>query len=239
MKNILDNVDNTENKSKKVSSDELSKIAHELKNCLTTISGYTQLVLREIDETFPFYEELKVIERESKRCNNLIYQCLNCANNQINTEPLLLNLHQIIEDSLILVYPQVKTKRINVIKEYASVLPKIKGHDHQLKQVMINILDNALEALNDFGELHIKTEHIRNEIILKIRDSGLGILDKHLSEIFNPFFTTKPFGEGTGLGLTVAQAIVKQHKGYIRVESKQGYGTTFHLHFPAYENEQI
>jgi signal transduction histidine kinase len=123
--------------------------------------------------------------------------------------------------------------KADVYKEYGNI-PKIYCHPQELNQVFMNILVNASQAIEGKGEIRISTgdDHDGN-IEIKIQDNGIGIPEENISKLFNPFFTTKDVGKGTGLGLHVAYSIIQKHRGTIEVESKVGVGTTFIVKIPA------
>ena len=101
----------------------------------------------------------------------------------------------------------------------------------KIRQVLVNMLMNAIHAMSPGGKLTLEIQHIKHEVIIHIRDNGIGMTEEQLSQVFDPFFTTKA-GEGTGLGLSISQAIVKEHEGRIEVRSQKGTGTTFSIFLP-------
>lgn len=126
----------------------------------------------------------------------------------------------------------------NEIKYHCTVhkdlqpLPPILCYPGQLNQVFMNLIINASQAINDEGEIAIETRALEDEVLVRIADTGEGIPQKNIPKLFNPFFTTKPIGEGTGLGLSVSYGIIKRHNGRIEVESELGTGTTFSIYLP-------
>jgi two-component system, NtrC family, sensor kinase len=139
-----------------------------------------------------------------------------------------------IESTLNVVWNELKYKA-TVLKDYGE-LPPVMCNPQQLNQVFMNILVNAAQAITDRGEIAIKTRHLDEHVEITIRDTGCGIPKANISRIFNPFFTTKEVGKGTGLGLNVAYNIVKKHNGTITVESQVGQGTTFIIKIPVHQN---
>ncbi|MEZ5056780.1 MAG: ATP-binding protein [Saprospiraceae bacterium] len=144
----------------------------------------------------------------------------------------LVDLHEGLESTLEILQSQIK-KRAVVIKNYGQI-PKLLCMPGKINQAFLNIINNALQAMETMGELTISTEHdIKNDlIIVKIKDTGKGMDEATKSRLFEPFFTTKPVGEGTGLGLAITYGIIEDHKGKIQVESTPGVGTTFAILFP-------
>ena len=140
------------------------------------------------------------------------------------------DIHEGLESTLNVVAHEIKYKA-KLVKDYAPI-PKIECLPFQLNQVFMNLLVNAAQAIEDQGEIRIRTEADDNEVRVIISDSGKGISEAHLHRIFEPFFTTKPVGKGTGLGLSVSYGIIQKHGGRIDVSSEVGKGTTFVVHLP-------
>ncbi len=138
-----------------------------------------------------------------------------------------------LDSTLNVVNNELKYKA-NVVKDFGE-LPIIKCYPHQLNQVFMNILVNAAQAMENMGEIHIKTRLSAGNIEVMISDNGSGIPEENLTRIFDPFFTTKDVGKGTGLGMNIAYNIIKKHKGTINVESTLGAGTTFNIKLPVDE----
>jgi signal transduction histidine kinase len=139
-----------------------------------------------------------------------------------------------IESTLNVVWNELKYKA-TILKDYGE-LPPVMCMPQQLNQVFMNLLVNAAQAITDKGEIAIKTRHLDGHVEITIGDTGCGIPKVNISRIFNPFFTTKEVGKGTGLGLNVAYNIVKKHNGTINVESQVGLGTTFTINIPVCQN---
>jgi signal transduction histidine kinase len=144
-----------------------------------------------------------------------------------------IDIHQSLADSLTLLQYKIRKGQIEVIKEWDQSLPLLKANVASLNQVWTNLLDNALDAMEETkgGTLQIRTEMDGRYICVTISDNGKGIPSSIQPHIFEPFFTTKNVGKGTGLGLDVVQRIIRQHQGSIRVESRPG-NTRFILSFP-------
>ncbi len=136
---------------------------------------------------------------------------------------------------ILLVSTETKKKKINVIKNYASDLPLIQMDREQIKQVFLNILINGIQATSEHGKITVKTRSFMKpggELYIQIEftDTGCGIPEEHLEDIFNPFFTTK--STGSGLGLSISHQIVQDHSGYIDVESQLDKGSSFSVNLP-------
>jgi len=143
------------------------------------------------------------------------------------------DVNECIETTLNIVWNELKYKA-TVTKEYGDI-PLTKCYPRQLNQVFMNILVNAAQAIEEKGEIRIKSWHDNGSIFVSISDTGPGIPEENLNRIFEPFFTTKEVGKGTGLGLSITYDIVKKHGGNIKVESKLGQGTTFVVSIPVVE----
>lgn len=145
--------------------------------------------------------------------------------------PEFVDIHKQLDATLTLVWNKLKYK-INVQKEYGK-LPLVKCWASQLNQVFLNIVVNAIQAIEEKGTISIKTRVVEDEHVeICIGDTGKGISSEDLTKIFEPFFTTKPVGQGTGLGLHMSKNIIKRHNGDITVESRSGYGTSFKIQLP-------
>lgn len=145
-------------------------------------------------------------------------------------EPDWADLNEGLESTINIVWNELKYKA-TLHRDYGD-LPKVSCYPHQLNQVFMNLLVNAAQAIPERGQIWVKTWADADQVYIDIRDTGSGIPEDHLSKIFDPFFTTKPVGQGTGLGLSIVYGIVERHGGMIRVNSRVGEGTTFHLTFP-------
>ena len=150
-----------------------------------------------------------------------------------------MDLHQAANDMLLFCKKDFKEKRIVVRKKFDPALPLIHAVHDQIKQVILNCLNNAQEAIPDHGgTIQLSTEHTDQTVLLHIRDTGKGIIDSDIVYIFEPFFSTKPAVEGTGLGLSVSYGIMKSHRGKIEVTDTSSHGTTFTISFPRQRTEE-
>lgn len=211
-------------------------LAHEIRNPLGGIRGAAQLLRREMDSHPSFAQYTDIVIREVDRVNHLIEQLLDLSRPpKLNLAPL--NIHELLDDVLLLEMQTVREHKVEVRKRFDPSLPPIRGDRAQLTQLFLNLIRNALQAINGQGWLTITTRietdfHIREQgkmrgkfIWVDIEDNGPGIREQDLPHIFSPFFTTK--NNGTGLGLAICYRIVKEHGGLIRVESREGNGATF------------
>lgn len=210
-------------------------LAHEIRNPLGGIRGAAQLLRRGLDPNSSLCEYTDIMVREVDRLNKLIEQLLDLSRPlQLTLEPV--NIHEILDDVLLLQSQAGETAAI-VRKVFDPSLPPIRGDRAQLTQVFLNLVKNALEAMNGGGSLTVVTRletdyYVRDHgtgrnrfIRVEISDEGKGIKEEDMAQIFSPFFSTK--NTGTGLGLAICYNIIKEHSGTIRVETTEGKGTTF------------
>ena len=211
-----------------------SGVAHEINNPLGVILGYTQLLLRGEKNISERYVDLKTIEKHVRNCKTIVEDLLSFSRKS-ETQKEMLDIHLIIEDVLTFVQHHSDIEHIVLEKEYSPGVQPLLVDEKKIKQVLINLVVNAIHAVGTKGHIWISTDlgEPAGDLIVKVRDDGHGIEKKHLKNIFDPFFTTKPTGEGTGLGLSVSYGIIKNHGGHILVDSKTGVGTTFTVILPA------
>jgi len=214
-------------------------IAHEINNPLGGILIYASLMAEDLPEDDAKRGDLARIVQEASRCKDIVKSLLEFAR---QTEPKMepTDINRAITDGLFFLENQALFHNIKIIKNLDPFLPFIRGNASQLKQVLINIIVNAAEAMRGNGTLTI-TSHPspdRKSIVLEFADTGEGIPEENLSRIFDPFFTTKAVGKGTGLGLSTSYGIVESHGGRISVKSKVGEGTTFTIELPTYPEKQ-
>jgi len=209
-------------------------IAHEVKNPLAGILGCTQLSLRKVEKEGPVFENLRLIEKETKRCKEIIENLLRFARQEKAVhEPVSIN--NVIEDGMAIINHQLELNKISVTRDLADNLPLIRGSGNQLQQVLMNLMINAQQAMEGSpGTILVRTylgDH--GKVVVSVKDSGPGIPMENQVKLFEPFFTTKPGGKGTGLGLSVSFGIIEDHGGTIRIESEVGHGATFVIELPA------
>ncbi len=208
-------------------------VAHEINNPMSGIMLYANLVQEDLGPDHPLTSDLQTIVHEAERCKVIVADLLEFSH-QTTYEMEPVDLNEVVRKTLTILQHQPLFQNINIIRKLDPELPPIYGNAIRLNQVVMNIIVNAVQAMEGNGRLCItsrtRANHDINEIT--IQDSGPGIENELLEKIFDPFFTTKAAGEGTGLGLSVSYAIVKEHKGSIRVSSSPETGTTFTLRFP-------
>jgi PAS domain S-box-containing protein len=208
-------------------------VAHEINNPMSGIMLYANLVQEELGDGHPLAPDLQTIIHEAERCKVIVADLLEFSH-QNTYEMELVNLNDVIQKTLTILQHQPLFQNVTIIRQLDPELPPIYGNATRLNQVVMNIVVNAVQAMDGKGRLRITSRTRSNKDIneISIEDTGPGIEDDLLEKIFEPFFTTKETGEGTGLGLSVSYAIVKEHKGSIRVTSTSKTGTTFTLKFP-------
>ncbi len=211
-------------------------VAHELNNPINNIM-LTAAMLAEDYEDLSDEDRLDMandLVGESERAQNIVRNLLDFAR-ESGMESELHEIQDVIEDTLRLASNQIKLANVKVKGELAENLPPIYGDRRQLEQVFLNLVLNALDAMPDGGTLTISCDTVKGKDMISIdfTDTGTGIPEEKLADIFNPFFTTKPDAKGTGLGLSVSLGIIKQHGGDVRVKSQVGKGSTFTVLLPA------
>jgi two-component system NtrC family sensor kinase len=209
-------------------------IAHEVKNPLAGILGYAQLTLRKLDDDDPLVKNITVIEKEAKRCKNIIENLMGFAR-QEHVEHAPCEINQIVSDAVTIVDHQLTINRITIKNLSADGLPKVMANSNQIQQVLMNLMINAQQAMEVNGEglLLIRTRLRKDRFVsIVIADNGPGMNEEVQKKLFEPFFTTKPAGKGTGLGLSVSYGIINEHGGKITVQSTEGKGTVFIITLP-------
>ncbi|OGB41623.1 MAG: hypothetical protein A2461_05070 [Burkholderiales bacterium RIFOXYC2_FULL_59_8] len=218
-------------------------IAHELNNPLTGVLTFTSLMRKKALDGSEDAEDLDLIIRETKRCASIIRRLLDFAREKVPVK-CFFSLNQVLEDTVRLVERPASLQKIVITMNLDPDLPQIWGDADLIKQVIMNILVNAQQAIDRAGSITVvtrtyiaktsqQTEEKRMPMVeLAIKDTGCGIPEANMQRIFDPFFTSKEVGKGTGLGLSVSYGIIKAHGGEIKVASVVGQGTTFHILLP-------
>jgi two-component system cell cycle sensor histidine kinase/response regulator CckA len=219
-------------------------IAHDFNNLLMGIQGNLSILLLDVNYTHPHHKIIKRIEKVVKSASRLTGQLLGYARKG-KYEPQIMNLNTVLVDSAEM-FGRTK-KNITIERELAEDLYTVEIDRGQIEQVLINLFLNAMQAMPDGGKLILKTANVTqaevhgdfykpikgNYAMLVVTDTGTGI-DKNVQQkIFDPFFSTKEVGRGTGLGLASTYGIIKNHNGYIELESEKGVGATFKIFLPA------
>jgi len=203
-------------------------IAHEVRNPLTNINLATEQLRNEISENEDATLLFDMISRNSNRINQLISDLLNSTRTS-ELSYIKSSINDIIDESLEFAIDRIELKQIHVVKNYDVDIRPILVDKEKIVIALLNIIVNAIEAMEDEGTLRISTETKNNRCVAKITDSGKGMNKEDVGKLFEPYFTTKQ--QGTGLGLTNTQNIILAHNANISVESEIGKGTTFTLSF--------
>jgi len=225
-------------------------VAHELNQPLMIIRTTAQLMLRKqtknVLDTAKLSQNLNSIEKNTKRMMNIIDH-LRTFSRQRKTEFTLVNVNEIIQDSFLMIGEQLSLRNIEVIKDFSGDIPKVLGDANQLEQVFLNLLANARDAIESKFEARgggaelqkkiVITTHVsgdgKDTVEILFKDTGSGIPQETLENIFDPFYTTKEVGKGTGLGLSITYGIIQDHKGKVDVLETGPGGTTFRIRLPA------
>jgi signal transduction histidine kinase len=207
-------------------------VAHEVNTPLTGISSYTQMLKEQIRPEDLRYPLLEKIEKQTFRAAKIVNNLLNFARSG-GAEFEALDVNRLLHDVISLLEHQLERAKVKVRKELAEELPRVRGNENRLQQVFFNLILNAKDAMPSGGWLTLATSADDDTVVVEIKDTGVGIRREDIKRIYDPFFTTKGMGRGTGLGLSVSYGIVQEHGGAIFVESAPGQGTTFQVALPA------
>jgi signal transduction histidine kinase len=209
-------------------------LAHEIRNPLAGIAGVIDIVGRDLPATSPAKSVVKDVRLEIAQINRIVTDLLETARPRA-PEMRFSNLNTTIEHAVMLARQQVLSKPIQIDFSPAPGLPDVEHDSDQLHQVLLNLLLNAVQAIDGSGKVTVQVRHESEFAVVAVNDSGRGIPPEHVQHIFRPFYTTK--GNGTGLGLSLSRRIVEQHHGRIDVTSEIGKGTQFRVYLPLKDTE--
>ncbi len=211
-------------------------VAHELRNPLAGIKINTQILLRKKDLSETERRLLESTEEGIEKIQKIVENMLHFAKPKV-AEFREVQINPLVEDTLNIL--QTKLKKANITLEFLREegLPNVWIDIHQIQQALLNLILNAIQAMEKGGTLTIRTFRKGEKIGVEVKDTGVGISPSHLKRIFDPFFTTK--SEGTGLGLSITLKIIETHGGTIDVQSQEGVGSTFTIYLPMRENDEI
>ena len=208
-----------------------ANIAHEINNPLTTVLGFASFIAERLPAEDPMREELGLIQEEASRARDIVRDLLQFSR-QRDFMPEPADLNAVLEQVVAMVRRQGALSTLTVNEAYGSDLPMVEMDVPRIKQVFLNIINNAVYAMKDGGALAIRTTVAGDKVHVAFQDNGPGIPADILGRIFDPFFTTKPEVSGTGLGLSVSLGIVQSHGGAVDVQSTPGQGSTFTIILP-------
>ena len=214
----------------------ISGVAHELNNPLATILSWAERLSRSAHADEPLRRGIDVILGEAERAARIVRSLLTFARKRQTTRTMV-DLNQVVRETLALRSYEQRLSNITVVEALAAGLPPVFADGYQLQQVLLNLIINAEQAMvsaHGRGVLVVRTWHDgeREAVVVEVNDDGPGIPGEVQPKIFDPFFTTKEVGQGTGLGLTVAYAIVQEHGGRLRLDSRPGAGASFFVELP-------
>jgi two-component system, NtrC family, sensor kinase len=222
-----------------IQADKLSSIglmaagvAHEVNTPLAVIASQGQMLMRQASPDDPRWRTLEKIVKQAFRASEIVNSLLKFSRVS-GSEFTEIDLNKVIQETVSLVEPMLKTSKVSLNLQLASELPQVWGNSGKLQQVFMNLVVNARDAMPRGGELTMVTERENGVVRVEVCDTGVGIEPDNLTRIFDPFFTTKAKSRGTGLGLAVTYGIIREHSGNVVVESQPGRGSTFRLEFPA------
>lgn len=211
-------------------------VAHEINNPLTGILGNIQILLVKVTEGDQIHEKLKKMERAAIRCRDIVSDLLDFSRRE-KSEQKSENINKVIEDTFTFCESEINAKNIKLVRIFAEELPTIKISERTIQQAFLNIINNAIQAMKTVGTLTIQTElkYINgcDHVVISFRDTGHGFTEETGKTLFDPFFTTREIGQGTGLGLSLTYRIIRNHKGFINGESEgEGMGAVFTIGLP-------
>jgi PAS domain S-box-containing protein len=215
-------------------------VAHEVNTPLTGVSSYTQMLLGMFPETDPKHALLQKVRRQADRATDIVNNLLNFSRTGSATEFTEVDVHRVLDDTLQLLEPQLRSSQIEIVRRYDPESPKVFGNAGKLQQVFTNLLLNARDSIVGGGRITLATTSNGHDeaMVVQISDTGVGIDPANVAKIYDPFYTTKGVGQGTGLGLAVSYGIVQEHSGRISVSSAPGRGTTFRITLPTAHSRQ-
>lgn len=210
-------------------------VAHEINNPLGGILLYSNLALERLDKDHPIREDLGFIVEDTNRCKEIVKNLLTYSR-QTNPTKQIMQFNTVVNQSMALIRDQKLFRNVTINKEMSDEMMLIHSDKDQLGQVIINLVMNAVAAMNSEGILTLRTYRDKQskKVFLEVMDTGCGIPEHNLSKIFDPFFTTKEPGKGTGLGLSTSYGIIKENGGNISVKETSSKGTTFLVELPLY-----
>jgi signal transduction histidine kinase len=213
-----------------------ASIAHELNNPLATVSLRVDSMLSQTAEADPKHRALSIVSHEVDRMSNLVANLLQFSR-RTGSQVSTIDIRTEVEGTLELLHSHLTNRNIHVAMDFAPDVQMVHADRQQLRQVFLNVLTNASDAMPSGGTLTIRgvpcnLDQDTSALRLEFADTGVGINDQDLAKVTEPFYTTKPEGKGTGLGLAICKRIVQEHRGEFDIASKSGKGTTVSITLP-------
>lgn len=214
-----------------VAGQTAAQFAHEVGTPLHIINGHIQLLSTRLSEDTKATNRLQIIIEQIKRIETIVRSMLDRTRMPVANKTTIM-VNDIVEQIYEAVAPTVAAREINFERQLAAELPPIEGDPERLKQTLLNLLNNAMDATNKGGSIKVSTSTDQTHVIIEVSDTGAGMLPEVATHIFDPLYTTKERGKGTGLGLVIVQQAVREHNGQIDFKTEVGKGTTFKISLP-------
>lgn len=220
-------------------------VAHDFNNVLTSVLGFAELILMKEKLDAAVHKYARNIENVARKAVQMVSKLLSFARRG-GFEPAIFNINSVVNDTLDIVSRLIPGRTL-LIREFCEPSPVVEGDPSQLEQVLMNLVINARDAMPEGGEIAVRSSLVElgpedldigadvargTYVDIRVSDTGIGIPEEHLPHIFEPFYTTKKGGKGTGLGLAMVYGIVKEHRGYVTVKSTPRQGTAFDIYLP-------
>lgn len=223
----------------------IAGITHEIRNPLTYVSGYLQMLSAELPETDPKKPTFRILTEESNRISQIVNELLDFTSGRAS-EKKGVDLKKIIEDVLLLVEYQMRVENIEIVKNFETTgygegsgggstptTTMVFADPYKLKQLFLNLIQNARDAMPNGGKLSVSLRHTEgNNVEVEVRDTGCGIAPENLNKVFEPFYTSNGWVRRTGLGLVVCKKIIEEHEGRLSLKSTVGEGTVLTVTLP-------
>ncbi len=213
-------------------------VAHEVNTPLAGISSYAQMLLQQIPESDQKHKLLEKIHIQTLRASEIVNNLLNFSRTG-DTQFREVDINRVIDDTIQLLEPQLRSARLEMVRNYSQELAPAYANPSKLQQVFMNLIINARDAMPGGGRLTIQTRMVETSLVVDFRDTGTGIDPENIARIYDPFFTTKEVGRGTGLGLAISYGIIQEHGGRMFVESRPGEGAHFTIKLPTAYSRQM
>jgi PAS domain S-box-containing protein len=213
-------------------------VAHEVNTPLAGISSYAQMLLHQTNANDPKRNLLEKIHVQTVRASGIVNNLLNFSRTG-DAQFREIDINRVLDDTLQLLEPQLRNAEFEITRNFSDHLQPAYGSASKLQQVFMNLILNARDAMPNGGRLTIHTRAVDSSLVIDFRDTGVGIAPENIARIYDPFFTTKEVGQGTGLGLALSYGIIQEHNGRIFVESRPGEGAHFTIKLPTAFSRQI